>query len=140
MRSRVPRASVARELAKFVLVGATNTLLSLLLYAGLRAIGLPYALAAAVGFAVGAVNGYVLNGRWTFRALDTARARRRYAVVQVGGLGATTGLLQVLVAAGLPDRAAYVLTVPVVTLGMFAANRGWTFAGSLPVRPGELSS
>jgi putative flippase GtrA len=88
----------------------------------------PYVVAAALGFAVGASNGYILNRRWTFVARDTTRARTIYVVVQVAG-AATTGLLVfVLHGAGVSKGWGYVAAAPPVTLAMFVANRLWTFA------------
>jgi putative flippase GtrA len=110
-------------------VGAGNTLLSFVAYTTLVLAGVPYWVAGPVGFCVGAVNGYVLNRRWTFGARDTYGARARYLAVQLAGLGATTGLLWLLVSEAGTDRiAAYVLTVPIVTVAMFSANRVWTFS------------
>ena len=98
-------------------------------YTALVAVGAPYPLAGALGFAAGAVNGYVLNRRWTFTAIDTGRARARYLAVQVGGLAETTALLSLLVTVGALDRyLGYALTIPAVTLATFAANRSWTLA------------
>ena len=88
----MPGASSAlvRQFARFALVGATNTLLTFAVYLSLRAAGTPYLVAGAAGFAVGAVNGYVLNRRWTFSATDSTAARIRYLAVQLGGLAAST--------------------------------------------------
>ena len=122
------RAQLTRQFGKFVLVGASNTALSFVVYTGLVAAGTSYVAAGGAGFAAGAVNGYVLNRRWTFRRVDSTRARVRYLAVQLAGLGATSALLALLVEAGRLDRiAAYVVTVPIVTVVMFAANRSWTF-------------
>ena len=123
-----PRPSLLLQLVRFLVVGAGNTVLSFLAYTALVLAGVPYWVAGPVGFAAGAVNGYVLNRRWTFAARDSYRARARYLAVQVGGLGATTGLLWLFVAAGTDRIAAYALTVPLVTFAMFTANRAWTFA------------
>lgn len=127
-RLRVPDGTLFFQLGKFAAVGASNTAVSLLAYAGLLRVDVVYPLAGAIAFLAGAVNGYVLNRRWTFAAADTWRARRRYVLVQLGGLGATTALLWALVSpAGFGRITAYTLTIPVVTLATFAANRGWTF-------------
>lgn len=116
------------QFGKFVAVGMSNTAVSLLTYAALLRVDLVYPVAGAIAFLAGAANGYVLNRRWTFAAADTWRARRRYVLVQVVGLGATTALLWILVSpAGLGQITAYALTIPVVTLATFTANRGWTF-------------
>ena len=117
------------QFARFVLVGVSNTLISFVVYALLLAVSTPYPLAAAVAFVAGAVNGYVLNRRWTFAARDSNLARARYLAVQLAGLGATTGLLWLFVDEAGTDRiAAYALTVPLVTVSMFTVNRAWTFA------------
>ncbi len=132
LRSRPPASAailVGAQFARFVTVGASNTALSFAAYTVLLLAGLPYLLAGALGFAAGAVNGYVLNRRWTFRAADSTRARARYLAVQICGLGATTGLLRVFVeGAGVGRIGAYLVTVPIVTVAMFVANRAWTFA------------
>ena len=61
------RAEAAR-FARFCLVGVSNTLLTLATFTLLTAAGVPAAPASALGFAVGAINGYVLNRSWTFRS------------------------------------------------------------------------
>jgi putative flippase GtrA len=74
---------------------------------------LPYWLAGALAFAAGAVDGYVLNRRWTFAAADSAASRLRYLTVQLAGLGATTALLWFYVSiAGVHRLWAYALTIP----------------------------
>ncbi|MGZ4280771.1 MAG: GtrA family protein [Gaiellaceae bacterium] len=109
-------------------MGASNTALSFVVYAGLTAVGIPYVAAGAAGFAAGAVNGYVLNRRWTFGSGDSTGARVRYLAVQLAGLRTTSALLALLVEAGrLGHVDAYVVTVPIVTVAMFLANRSWTF-------------
>jgi len=108
----------AEQLGRFAVVGVANTLVSLAIFSGLTAGGAPAALAAAAAFAVGAVNGYVLNARWTFSCRGS---KLRYLAVQLGGLAATTAL------AGLAGAAGYLAALPAVTLATFAANRRWTF-------------
>jgi putative flippase GtrA len=123
-----PRASA--QLARFLVVGLSNTTLSFLVYTALVT-AVPYWMAGALAFAAGAVNGYVLNRRWTFRAPDSTASKVRYLMVQLGGLGATTCLLWLLVSAdGVHRIWAYASTIPVVTVATFAANRVWTFGPS----------
>jgi putative flippase GtrA len=103
--------------------------LSFVAYRLLLAAGTPYVPAAALAFAVGALNGYVFNRRWTFAAADTTRSRTLYVLVQ--GLGAASTSLLVLLfvrAAEVGQVGAYLLAIPPVTVAMFAANRAWTFA------------
>jgi putative flippase GtrA len=127
-RPRVPDGALFFQFGKFVAVGTSNTAVSLLTYAGLLRIDVVYPVAGAIAFLAGAVNGYVLNRRWTFAAPDTWRARRRYLLVQLAGLVAATALLSILVSlASLGRITAYAVTIPAVTLATFTANRGWTF-------------
>jgi putative flippase GtrA len=127
-RLRASDAALLLQLGKFVAVGISNTAVSLLTYAALLRVDVVYPVAGAIAFLAGAANGYVLNRRWTFAAADTWRARRRYVLVQLAGLGATTALLWMFVSpAGFGKITAYAMTIPVVTLATFTANRGWTF-------------
>src|SRR6201987_635980 len=109
IRKRVPDsvASASRhrsvplllQFIKFGIVGVSNTLLTFAVYTLLlKVFGVWYLLASAVGFAVGAVNGFLLNCRWTFRGhVGDARTPLRWGIVQGGGLGINLGLLYVLV-------------------------------------------
>ena len=118
---------MGRQFARFLIVGVGNTVLSFIAYRLLLAVGTPYVVAAPLAFAVGALNGYILNRRWTFAARDTTRARVLYVGLQA--LGAfTAGLLTALfVAAGVGEGIAYLAAVPPVTVTLFLANRFVTF-------------
>ena len=117
-----------RQFARFLVVGVGNTVVSFVAYRLLLAVGTPYALAAPLAFAVGALNGYVFNRRWTFAARDTTRARVLYVGFQVLG-AASTSLLVVLFVNGLGVGRvwAYLASIPPVTVGLFLANRFWVF-------------
>ena len=133
-RRRLP--DVGLQFARFALVGVANTLVSFAVYDALLAFSVSYPAGAAVAFAAGAVNGYLLNRGWTFNASDSARARLRYVVVQAGGLALTTGLLSLLVRAGsLGEAAGYAATLPLVTTATFLANRTWVFARARRTSP-----
>ena len=123
------RDHLAPQLGRFLVVGLGNTVLSFIVYRLLLAVGAWYLLAAPLAFAVGAVNGFVFNRRWTFGARDTTRARVLYLAVQVVGAVSTSLLVLLFVrVAGTGRVVAYLAAVPPVTLGMFVANRLWTFA------------
>jgi putative flippase GtrA len=99
------------QLIRFGVVGVSNTLVSLAVYRGVGSAGL--------AFAAGAVNGYIWNARWTFRARGS---KPRYLLVQLAGLGMTVAVT---------SAAGYVVALPVATVATFAANRAWTFAPTL---------
>jgi putative flippase GtrA len=123
------RDGAGRQFWRFLLVGAGNTAISFVVYRLLLAIGTPYVLAAALGFSVGALNGYVFNRRWTFRARDSTRARVLYVAVQASGAASTSLVVLFFVrVAGTGKVGAYLAAIPPVTVCMFLANRVWTFA------------
>ena len=126
---RLRRDDAAPQLARFLVVGIGNTAISFVVYRLLLFVSTPYVIAAGLGFAVGALNGYVFNRRWTFAANDSTRARVLYVVVQATGALSTSLLVFLFVhAAGAGKIVAYLAAIPPVTLGMFLANRVWTFA------------
>jgi len=131
-RPRVP--PVVLQLVRFGLVGSTNTALTLATYAVLVALHAPVALAGAAGWAVGAVNGFVLNRAWTFRG--TARGAvpaARYAVVALAGSGLNAALVSIAVSEQhLPRIAGELAVLPPVTLLSFVLCRSWVFAPETP--------
>ena len=67
-RARPMRSSAPDELRRvllFATVGVVNTLLSLAVYTALLSLHTGYLVAAPVAFAAGALNGYLLNARFT---------------------------------------------------------------------------
>jgi putative flippase GtrA len=126
---RETRGDQARQLVRFLLVGASNTLISLVVYRVLLALRMPYIPASLLAFAAGATNGYIVNRRWTFGARDSTRARALYVGIAAVGAATLTLLVALFVqVVGLGPFAAYVLAVPPVTLSMFTASRLWAFA------------
>ena len=127
-------AAIVPQLVRFGLVGATNTALTLATYAVLVALHAPVPLAGAVGWGVGAVNGFVLNRAWTFRgAARGAVPAARYAAVALVGSGLNAALLALAVGDGhLPRLAGELAALPPVTLLSFALCRGWVFTQAVP--------
>lgn len=118
---------------RFGVVGASNTLLTLAAYAALNRVGVEESAASALGFALGAANGYVLNRSWTFRARGGARTVVRYVAVQA--LGAALSAAGVgLASADLSLRrlAAECVVLPLVTLLTYTLARTVVFS---PARP-----
>jgi putative flippase GtrA len=120
---------VIAQFARFGTVGASNTVISFVAYAAALRLGVRYLPAGAGAFALGALNGFVLNRAWTFRHRGPALAAgSRYVVVQLVGLVATVALLRLAVqGAGLPRLAAQVAAAVPVTLLCFALSRRWVF-------------
>src|SRR5271163_3579555 len=131
-------APVVVQFVKFGIVGVSNTVLTLVVYTVLlKVFGVWYLAASAIGFALGAVNGFLLNRRWTFREhVGDALTLVRWAVVQSCGLGLNLGLLYLFVHdAGLHKLLGQAVATVVVTVVTFAVNRAWTFRVHTPVAP-----
>jgi len=132
-RLRVP---VLVQFVKFGIVGVSNTLLTFAIYTVLlKVFGVWYLAASAIGFAVGAVNGFLLNRRWTFREhVGDALTPVRWGIVQTCGLGVNEGLLYLFVHdAGLDKLIGQVCATAIVTVSTFLVNRAWTFRVHAPV-------
>jgi putative flippase GtrA len=123
---------VVLQFAKFGVVGISNTLIFFLVYTLLlKVLGVWYVAASGIGFAVGAVNGFLWNRRWTFRGhVGDALTPVRWFVVQTSGLLANLGLVYLFVdGLGLGELIGQAATIAIVTVLTFLANRAWTFRG-----------
>src|SRR5437879_13630419 len=87
------------QFVKFGIVGVSNTLLFFAVYTVLlKVFGVWYLAASAIGFIVGATNGFLLNRRWTFKEhVGDALTPVRWGVVQGCGLALNVLLLLALV-------------------------------------------
>jgi len=141
-REDIEVAEVARRLhvpvvlvqfVKFGIVGISNTLITFAVYTVLlKVFGVWYLAASAIGFVAGAINGFLLNRRWTFAGhVGDAFTPVRWGIVQTGGLGINLLLLYVFVhGAHLDKLVAQALATVAVTVSTFFVNRAWTFKHS----------
>lgn len=130
------------QFVKFGIVGVSNTLISFAVYILLlKVFGVWYLAASGIGFAVGAVNGFLWNRAWTFRGhVGDALTPVRWFVVQSCGLLVDLGLVYVFVdGLGLDELVGQVMTTMIVTVLTFLVNRAWTFRGHTPAALVETS-
>jgi putative flippase GtrA len=128
----VLRMPLVVQFVKFGIVGVSNTLIFFLVYTLLlKVFGVWYVAASGIGFAVGAINGFLWNRRWTFRGhVGDALTPVRWFVVQTSGLLVNLGLVYLFVdGAGLGELWGQAVTIVIVTVLTFFANRAWTFRG-----------
>jgi putative flippase GtrA len=122
---------VRTQLLRFIAVGVSNTAITLLAYAGALHLGVRYLPAGAGAYALGGVNGFVLNRAWTFAHRGhIVPAAARYAAITAAAIVANLLLLRAAVSLGVPRAAAEIVAVAPVTLVSFALNRAWAFASS----------
>jgi putative flippase GtrA len=113
------------RIARYAIVGVSNTALTFVTYTLLVTLGLAAPAASAAGFAVGALNGYHLNRRWTFGA---ARGRiLRYLAVQGVGAAASAAGVALARSDGLARLTAELVVIPVVTLMTYVLVRAAVF-------------
>jgi putative flippase GtrA len=117
------------QFVRFGIVGVTNTAVTLGAYSVALRLAVPYLPAGALGYALGASSGFVLNRAWTFRV--RGRPGRYLAVVALG-LAADALLLRLAVGMGVPRTIAQIVVTAPVTLVTFALSRGWAFASDDP--------
>ena len=127
-------APMVRQFIKYGIVGASNTVLTFVIYTILvEAFRVEYVVALLVGYVAGSLNSYLLNRHWTFRAGHLAHASvgPRFAVVQIVAIAANTGLLILFVDDLHVHKilAQAILTVPVLAVTFFV-NRAWSFAAA----------
>ena len=126
------------QLARFLVVGASNTAVTLVVYAALVRAGVAPVAASVVAFAAGAANGFRLNRAWTFRS-----ARRgvgtgaRYLTVAALGVGLNAlGVALAVHVAELPKIAGELAALPPVTATTFVLSRAWVFGPGGGTRTG----
>jgi putative flippase GtrA len=133
--SRSMSIALVAQFLKFGIVGVSNTLIALAVYTLLlKVFGVWYLAASAIGFALGAINGFLLNRRWTFSGhVGDALTPVRWGVVQGCGLGLNEVLLYVFVHdARLEKLLAQLCATAIVTVITFLVNRAWTFRTNAP--------
>lgn len=130
--ARILRMPLVLQFVKFGIVGVSNTLIFFAVYTLLlKVFGVWYVAASGIGFAVGAVNGFLWNRAWTFKGhVGDALTPVRWFVVQTSGLLANLGLVYLFVdGVGLDELVGQAVTIVIVTVVTFLANRAWTFRG-----------
>jgi putative flippase GtrA len=135
-RARRLEVAMVAQFVKFGIVGVSNTLLAFAVYTVLlKVFGVWYIAASGIGFAVGAVNGFLLNRRWTFKDhVGDALTPVRWTVVQGCGLLLNLGLVYTFVSdAGLDKLVGQAFATAIVVVLTFFANRAWTFRMHPPV-------
>ena len=118
------------QLLRFGLVGASGYLVNLAVFAiatGPLATG--HRAAATLAFLVAVTNNFAWNRHWTFRAGagHAGFQAARFVLVSVAAFLIALALLELLVAAGMPELAAQAVAIVCATPVNFLGNRLWSF-------------
>ena len=82
-----------KQFILFCIVGASNTLITMGVYALLLKFGVPYLIASPIGYICGVVNGYFWSSKVVFKKKKTAQNAVKFLVVNLIVLGVNTGLM-----------------------------------------------
>lgn len=119
------------QFIKFGLVGASNTLISLIIYYLLVMLQANYLLATIMGYVISSLSGYVLNKLWVFKdKTDTKRSIFRYYVVYISALLLNIMSMYLWVdILGISKQIAPILTLCITIPYNFIFSKLWTFRG-----------
>lgn len=138
-KQSVAYTATVRQFVKFGIVGATNTAWDFgvyyLLTRGVFGFTLHFLTANIIAFSISVVNSYILNRAWTFRSTDGRHHVLfvKFLTVNLVTLGLYEVLLYLLInRAHLFDLLAKLISIGVVMVWNFAANKMWTFRANLP--------
>jgi putative flippase GtrA len=116
-----------RSLGRYGLLGLIGLGLDLAVFAALIAVLVLPVLATVVSSFVGIVTNYVLNARFNFHQALNRNQLVKFLVVGALGLGFAALLLQVFIWWGAGVWLAKIVSLVIVVLGQYSANRLWTF-------------
>jgi putative flippase GtrA len=126
----LPSRAAWWQLTRFAVVGASGYAVNLAVFAlAFSVAGLDHRIAATAAFLVAVTNNFTWNRIWTFRRPDgrISRQAARFLTVSLAGFALNLVLLEVLIAADVPELAAQATAVALVMPFNFLLNRRWTF-------------
>jgi putative flippase GtrA len=117
------------QFLKFSLVGASNTLISFVLYYILIKLGLHYIISNVLAYSAGVVNSYILNSTWVFRDNSQPGSKLfKFITVNLGALLLSSSLLYLCVdTLGINKIISQVIVTALVLLVNYTGNKLWTF-------------
>ena len=123
------RRLLARRWVRFGLVGGAATLVYYFCGLGLAAIpGMPVLAGNAVAYLVGFVVSYLGQALWTFEARGAHRRMLpRFAATQAVGLGLNSGIIWLLMRAGVSYAVAMWVAIAAVPVAVYLICKLWVF-------------
>jgi len=117
---------------RYAAVGLATNALAFLGYLALTQLGVGPKLAMSLMYALGTVQAFLLNKRWSFAFEGNAtRALGRYASAYAAGYALNwLGLILLVDHYGLPHAPVQALMIVLVAMLLFAAQRYWVFVST----------
>ena len=127
-----PRALVGRlfgpaSVGRYAAIGVTGVTLDTVLFVVLTRAGMAPVAATVLSTTAGILNNYVLNAKLNFGTSLNLVHGRRFLTVGLIGLVVAAVSLQVLIALGVDEVVAKVISIPVVVVSQFVVNKRWSF-------------
>lgn len=117
-----------KQFIQFCLVGASNTIITMAVYALLLKINVPYYIASPVGYICGVINGYLWTSKVVFKKKKSIDNAMKFIVVNLITLGVNTGLMWVWVSQlEIQKHLAQVITILFTMPLNFILNKIWTY-------------
>jgi putative flippase GtrA len=119
------------QFIKFSIVGALNTIISMLIYYTFLKVGLFYIAANTLAYAIGMINSYTLGKKWVFKSKNSSKtAMPKFIIVNLISLILTNSFLY-LVADILKFNvvSAQLIVTPLMIIINYAGNKAWAFRG-----------
>lgn len=116
------------SIGRYGLIGLTGVTLDALVFAGLAWAGMFPVVATIISTCCGIANNYVLNAKLNFHTPLRLRHAGRFVAVGIAGLVVAAVSLELLMRiAGLEALPAKLISLPVVIISQFVANKYWSF-------------
>jgi putative flippase GtrA len=115
------------SVGRYGLIGLTGVTLDTVLFLVLVQTGTPPVPATVLSTLAGILNNYVLNAKLNFGTSLNLVQGRRFVTVGLLGLLVAALSLQALISLGLSELVAKLVSVPVVVVSQFVANKRWSF-------------
>jgi len=115
------------SVGRYGLIGLTGVTIDTVLFVVLVRSGLAPVPATVLSTLAGILNNYVLNAKLNFGTSLNLVHGRRFVTVGLLGLLVAALSLQGLLALGLSELVAKLVSVPVVVVSQFVANKRWSF-------------
>ncbi len=118
---------------RFIVVGASNTLITYIVYNIVYSFGASPTLSNIIGYVAGIVNGYYWSSKWVFKKDRSHRSAIKFLILGIFCLALSSVLVFLLThELHVHARVAPIISIPITMIINFWVNKVWTFKGENP--------